>query len=319
MKRHRDFVPAGVIPAVLLPFHEDLSIDEASYRAHLRDVAAVEGLSAITVNAHASEVASCTFDEQRRVLAITQDEIGARLPIVNGIYADGSLEAARLARMADEGGASALLVFPSGITTFGQRPEMAVAHFRRIADATDLPLIVFQYPPAGGQGYPLATLLEILDAVPTVRAIKDWSASPPLHDRQIRLLQSRTPPVNVLTTHSAWLFSSLVLGCNGLLSGSGSVIADLQARLFRAVKANDLAEARRLHERIAPTAEVFYADPWVDMHNRMKEALVLLGKLPRAVVRPPLVKLPAAEIERIRAALVAAGLLEAVTPERRAA
>jgi 4-hydroxy-tetrahydrodipicolinate synthase len=307
---NRPFAPAGVIPAVLLPFHEDLSIDEASYRAHLRDVAAVEGLSAITTNAHASEVASCSFEEQRRVLAVTVDEIGERLPVVNGVYADGSLEAARIAKMADAGGASALLVFPPGIATFGQRPEMAVEHFRRIADATDLPLILFQYPLAGGQGYPMATLMKILDAVPTVRAIKDWCANPQLHERQVRVLQSRTPPVNVLTTHSAWLFSSLVLGCNGLLSGSGSVIADLQARLFRAVQGNDLAEARRLHERITPTAEVFYAEPWVDMHNRMKEALVLLGKLPRAVVRPPLVKIPAAEIERIRAALAAAGLLQ---------
>jgi 4-hydroxy-tetrahydrodipicolinate synthase len=94
-----------------------------------------------------------------------------------------------------------------------------------------------------------------------------------------------------------------------LLSGSGAVIAELQARLFRAVRSGELVEARRLHERIMPTAEVFYAEPWVDMHNRMKEALVLLGKLPRAVVRPPLMKLPQAEIERIRMALVAAGLL----------
>jgi len=188
MNRHRDYVPHGVIPAVLLPFHEDLSIDEAAYRAHLRDVASVEGLSAITVNAHASEVASCTLEEQRRVLEITQEEVGARLPIVNGVYADGSLEAARLARLAQDGGASALLVFPSGITTFGQRPEMAVEHFRRIAGASDLPIIVFQYPPAGGQGYPLATLEAICDAVPTVRAIKDWSANPQLHERQIRVL-----------------------------------------------------------------------------------------------------------------------------------
>ena len=75
------------------------------------------------------------------------------------------------------------------------------------------------------------------------------------------------------------------------------------------MKANDLAEARRLNDRIAPTARVFYADPFVDMHNRMKEALVLLGRLPRAVVRPPLVKLGAAEIARIRAALIDAGLL----------
>jgi len=311
MARHRDYVPHGVIPAVLLPFNEDLSIDEASYRAHLRDVAAVEGLSAITTNAHASEVAACSFDEQRRVLAITQDEIGERLPIVNGIYAESALEAARLARMAHDGGAAALLVFPSGVFSFGQRPEMAVDHFRRIADASDLPLIVFQYPLAGSQGYPLSTLLAIIEAVPTVRAIKDWSANPQLHERQIRVLQSRTPPVNVLTTHSAWLMSSLVLGCNGLLSGSGSVIADLQAQLFRAVQANDLAAARRINDRIWPTAEVFYSEPWVDMHNRMKEALVLMGKLPRATVRPPLAKLPQAEIARVREALVAAGLLEA--------
>src|SRR6185503_10219757 len=99
MSRHPDFVPHGVIPAVLLPFHEDLSIDEPSFRSHLRDVAAVEGLSAITVNAHSTEVASCTFEEQKRVLAVAADELGARLPIVNGVYAEGSLEAARIARM----------------------------------------------------------------------------------------------------------------------------------------------------------------------------------------------------------------------------
>src|SRR4249920_1517810 len=177
MPRHPDFVPHGVIPAVLLPFHADLSIDEASFRAHLRDVGSVEGLAAITINAHSTEVASCTFDEQKRVLAIAKDEIGARLPIVHGVYAEGSLEAARIARMAAEGGASALLVFPPGPFTFGQRPEMAIEHFRRIADAADLPIIAFQYPLAGGQGYPLATLLRIVEAVPAVRAIKDWCTS----------------------------------------------------------------------------------------------------------------------------------------------
>ena len=123
----------------------------------------------------------------------------------------------------------------------------------------------------------------------------------PHHEWHIQTLQNLPRPVNVLTTHSSWLFASLVLGPNGLLSGSGSVIADLQAKLFRAVQANDLAEAKRLDDRIEPTARVFYADPFVDMHNRMKEALVLLGKLPRAVVRPPLVKLERAEIARIRA------------------
>lgn len=309
MLRFADDLPHGVIPAVLLPFHEDLSIDEAAYRGHLRDVVSTSGIAAITTNAHASEVASCSFDEQCRVLAFTMEEVGDRIPVVNGIYAEGSLEAQRIAKMASAGGAAALLVFPSGIYTFGQRPEMAVEHFRRIAEVSELPLILFQYPLQGGQGYPLSTLEKIIDAVPTVRAIKDWCANPVLHDRQIRMLQGRVPRINVLTTHSAWLFPSLVLGCAGLLSGSGSVIAHLQAQLFQAVRAGRLEEARSLHDLITPTAEVFYADPWVDMHNRMKEALVMLGKLPRAVVRPPLVSISDEERARIRAALLAAKLL----------
>jgi 4-hydroxy-tetrahydrodipicolinate synthase len=309
MPRHKSFVPNGVIPAVILPFHDDLSIDEPSFRKHLRDVTAAEGLSAITINAHSTEVASCTFDEQQRVLDIAGDEIGAKLPIVNGIWADGSLEAARIAKMATAGGASALLVFPPAPFTLGQNAAMAVEHFKRVADASDLPIIAFQYPIATGQGYPNETLLRMVEEVPNIRAIKDWAGTVQQHEWHVRTLQSLARPVTVLSTQSSWLMSSLVLGCDGLLSGSGSVIADLQAALFRAVKADNLATARALNDRIYPLASVFYAQPWVDMHNRMKEALVLLGRLPRAAVRPPLVKIERAEIERIRKALVEAQLL----------
>ena len=85
MPRHRSYIPHGVIPAVLLPFDADLAVDEAAFRKHLRDVAATPGLSAVTVNAHSTEVASCTFDEQRRLLDIAQAEIGDHLPLINGV------------------------------------------------------------------------------------------------------------------------------------------------------------------------------------------------------------------------------------------
>jgi 4-hydroxy-tetrahydrodipicolinate synthase len=309
MTRHPTFVPEGVIPALLLPFTDDLAIDEKCFRAHLRQVASTDGLSAVTVNAHSTEVASCTFEEQRRVMEIAGEEVGDKLPIVHGVWADGSLEAARVARAAMAGGASALLVFPPGPFTLGQNADMAIAHFGRIAEASDLPIIAFQYPLATGQGYPADTLLRLIEAVPSIRAIKDWTNNVQLHEWQVRTLQGLPRPVSVLTTHSSWLLSSLILGCKGLLSGSGSVIADLQAQLFRAVTANDLAAAKAMNDRIYPLARAFYADPFVDMHNRMKEAMVLLGRLPRAVVRPPLVKLGAAEVERIRVALLEAGLL----------
>jgi 4-hydroxy-tetrahydrodipicolinate synthase len=303
MPRSTSFEPKGVIPACILPLHDDLSIDEASFRQHLRHTAAIPGVSAITVNAHATEVASCSFEEQHRVLAITMDEIGGRQPIVNGVYADGSAEAARIARMAEQGGAACLLVFPPNPFVLGQTPDMVLAHFKAIADATSLPLIAFQYPLAGGQGYPMDTLLRLVEEVPSVRAIKDWCNVVPQHERHIRVLQSLPRRVNVLSTHSSWLFSSLVLGCRGLLSGMGSVVADLQSALFAAVQANDLAQARALNDRLQPLAAAFYADPFVDMHNRMKAALVLLGRIPSGAVRPPLVRVGAAEIERIRIAL----------------
>ena len=318
MARFKDYVPHGVIPAALLAFDDDFSIDEAETRRHLSYLADTAGITAVTVNGHSSEVHACSFDEQARLLDIAGEEIGDRVPLINGIYTDGSLEAAQLARMAEAGGASALLCFPPHSMRMGgvrHRPEMALTHFKTIADATELPLIVFQY--GDELAYSLDTLVDLAEEIPTVRAVKDWSTAQD-HERHIRVLQSLPRPVNVLSTNSAWLMSSLVMGANGLLSGAGSVIADLQVALFRAVQSDDLADAKALAERIWHTSQVFYSDPFGDMHNRMKEALVLLGRQDRAVVRPPLVKLTATEIARIAEALDAAGLAAEV-PTRAAA
>lgn len=310
MARFPDFRPQGVIPATLLALHEDGSIDETASRRHLRDCALIDGVAAVTVNGHASEVHACSFEEQRRILEFSLEEIGDSVPVIGGIYADGSAEAARLARMSEAAGASCLLVFPSNVLAMGGqlRPEMAVAHFSAIAEATDLPLICFNYPAAGGLGYPFETLLRLFEAVPTIRAIKDWCNDPMLHERHIRTFQALPRPITVLTTHSAWLMASLTMGAGGLLSGAGSVIADLQVALFRAVQAGDLKRAQAINDRIFPLAQAFYAPPFLDMHNRMKECLVMLGRLERAVVRPPLVKLPQAELDRLAAALQAAGI-----------
>lgn len=305
------FDPVGVIPACLMPFEADLEIDEASYRSHLRDLAAVDGIRAITVNGHAAEVHALNFEEQRRGIEIARDELGDRIPLVAGIHTGNTRDAARLAAMADRSGAAALLVFPSDPLVLGgqQRPDCAAAHVRAVAEATNLPLILFQYPMAGGLGYPLETLLGLCSDFPTIRAIKDWCNDPHLHERHIRELHALDRPVRVLSTHSMWLLSSLVLGCDGLLSGAGSVIAPLQVALFQAVQDNDLETARTINDRIFPTVRAFYTDPLLDMHNRMKEALVLLGKLKQAHVRPPLQKLSAMEIEQIRSRLEEAALL----------
>lgn len=308
MPRFSNFEPHGVIPATLLAFDEDFSINETQTLSHLRYVAATPGITAITINGHASEVHACSFEEQRRLLDIALDAIGDRLPIINGIYADGSLEAAKMARMAQAAGASCLLCFPPhsmGMGVVQRRPESALAHFSTIASASNLPIVIFQY--ADDLAYPIETLVRLAETIPSIKAIKDWSP-PQRHERNIRVLHSLPRPIKVLSTNSAWLLSSLVMGADGILSGAGSVIADLQVALFDAVLNKDLARAQCVARRIWLTTEVFYADPFGDMHNRMKEALVHLGRLDKAVVRAPLVKLSESEILRIGAAMNAAGL-----------
>jgi len=293
-----------------MPFDSELAIDERAYRAHLADIASVSGISAITINGHAAEVHALTIEEQKRAIVVTKDELGSRVPTVVGIYTESSLEAGRMAAYAQKEGADGLLVFPPAFMTLGGhlRPEMISEHLRHITNASDLPIILFQFPLASQLSYPLPTLLELCRMFPTIRAVKDQIGDGNQHEQQIRELKALDRPVRTLTTHSSWLLGSLALGCDGLLSGAGSVIADLQVALFRAMQADDLVAARRVNDRIYPTVRAFYDAPLLDMHNRMKEALVLLGKLERAVVRPPLMKPNQAEIEKIRRLLVDAGI-----------
>lgn len=309
MARYENYQPQGVIPACLMPFDKDLAIDEAAYRSHLRDLAAVDGVTAVTVNGHAAEVHALTLEEQRLAIRYAVEELGEKKTVV-GIYTNSSLEAAKMARAAEDEGAHALLVFPPDALVLGgiMRPASMIEHLRRIADATDLPIILFQLPLASNLAFPLDTLLDLCARYPQIRAIKDQYGDGKIHERQIRELFSLGRPVNVLTTHSTWLLGSLSMGCHGVLSGAGSVIANLQVALFRAVQKGDLKAAQKINDRIYPTVRAFYDAPMFDQHNRMKEALVLLGRLDAAYVRPPLVKIEKNEIDKIAGFLAEAGL-----------
>ena len=112
-----------------------------------------------------------------------------------------------------------------------------------------------------------------------------------------------------MTTHSAWLMASLVMGVDGLLSGAGSVIADLQVQLWKAFQGGDLAAAQAVNDRMWFITNVFYSDPFIDIHNRIEEVLVILGRQKAAYVSPPLMKLSDQEIARIRKGLIQGDLL----------
>src|SRR5438445_449210 len=153
----------------------------------------------------------------------------------------------------------------------------------------------------------IETLAKLAD-IRHVCAVKDWSNDIGAFEANLRALRATGRPVAMLSAFTMSLMATFLLGADGAISGMGSVVADLQAELFEACQKGDVDGARWINDRLDPLVRVFYAPPFVDMHNRMKEALVLLGRLPAAHVRPPLTPVSATEREAIRRAIVAAGL-----------
>ena len=301
---------SGVMPANVLPFTSDLAIDEPAYRRHLRWLADTRGVTGIVANGHASEVSSLNREERKRSLAIALDEVGDACPVIAGVYSDGTQDAVDLARDARAAGAAGALVFPPTLFMWGAqlKPDMVLRHFSEIAARADLPIVVFEYPPASGIGYSPETLARLAE-IPQVAAVKDWSNEIVAFEANLRALRATGRPVAMLSAFTMSLMASFALGADGCISGMGSVAADLQAELLAAVRAGDLATAHRINDRLAPLVAVFYAPPFVDMHNRMKEALAILGRIPAAHVRPPLTPVSDDERHRIRLALRASGLL----------
>src|SRR5262249_31480322 len=121
----------GCLPANLLPFTADLQIDEAAYRKHIRWLADTAGVTGIVANGHAAEVSSLLREERRRALAIALDEVAGKVPIIAGVYSDGTHEAVELARDAAAAGARGLLIFPPTVFMWGaqQKPDMVLRHF----------------------------------------------------------------------------------------------------------------------------------------------------------------------------------------------
>ena len=303
----------GTVPANILPFDEDLAIDEPAYRKHLDSLVSVPGVRGVTCNGHAGEVASLDRDERRRAVGVAAETVAGRVPLVSGIYAENRIKAAALARDAEAEGADALLVMPPNALMFGGTPETALEQFLGIADTTSLPLVAFLYPQWTGLQYDMDTLLRICE-IPTVVAVKEWSLDIRVHERAYEAIHTLERPVSLLSSFSTQLLPALVSGADGILSGHGSVIAGLQAQLFGAVARGTLGDARDLYRRIQRLTSVVYRAPMLNMYARMKEQLAMLGHPLTPAVRPPPHRVGDRERAELRRALVRAGLLDRTAP-----
>jgi 4-hydroxy-tetrahydrodipicolinate synthase len=289
---------SGLIPATVTPLMDDFALDVPALRSYIRWLGGFEGLKALAVNMDTGEGPHLSQEERRRVLETYADEIQGRIPLLAGIAARYTAEAVNLARDAASLGASGLVVFP--IPVFAGEPpppELPFEYHAAIARATDLPLILFQLQPAlGGVIFEAGTLSRLLE-IDQVVAIKEASFDRGCFAETARLLASAPRRIALLTGNDNFILDSFLSGADGALIGLGTVATAEQVDMIAKAKAGDEAGARDIERTVVePLAEILFASPVRDYRARIKEALRLLGVLPNAVVRPPL--LPLGEGER---------------------
>lgn len=299
---------SGLIAATVTPMREDLSIDEASLRRYLRWVAD-QGVVGVAVNVDTGEGPHLYPAERLRVLEIALEEVGGRLTVVAGLAATFTEQAVEVARQTAKLGPHALLVFP--IPAYQGEPldpEVPASYHRAVAEV-GVPLIAFQLQPAlGGVTFSREAIQRIME-VPGVVAIKEASFDARRFVEVTRVVHGLSEPKLVLNGNDNFLLEAYVLGADGALLGFGTLAAREQVEMLEAVRARDFDRAFALAARLQALCDAIFAPPVRDYRARIKHALVRLGVIETAHVRPPLRPLDAHAASEVDRALKTAGLL----------
>lgn len=289
----------GIIAAPLLPMHEGGDIDWATLERYI-DWIAAQRPAAIVMNMDASEVISLEDDEQCQVIEVCKKVVAARVPFLSGVVAGSTRAAARKARRFREAGAEGLAVLPP-FPTFSGAPvpaEMIVRYHRAIAEASDLPIICFQFPKGWGPDY-TPEILRAMAEIPQLVGIKESSFDVGQTLQTIEVARQLPAPIGVLTGSDTFIFEALVMGCTGALIGfAGTATAELVA-MHAAVQRGDLNAARSIWDRLGPIARYCWRLPIRDFRPRMKEVLRLQGHFPSAACREPQLGIAADERQAI--------------------
>jgi 4-hydroxy-tetrahydrodipicolinate synthase len=303
---------AGIIPAVIVPMRADYQIDFPAFRHYLEWVVSQNPVG-LAVNVDTGEGPYLTTEERFQVIQTTREVAGGRCSIIAGVGGPSTLTAQGNAQAARDAGADALLVFPT--PAFLNDPlnsDILVNYHKAIAEASGLPLIVFQLGPIfGGINYPaqaLAKLLELHDII----GLKDASFDAQRFVLTRDIVQQADHPVTFLSGNDNFLLESFLLGAQGGLLGYAAVGVGLLVEMLQAVQEKDFARAVDLQPQVQGYCDYIYGRPIGDYRARCKVALVHMGLLnsEQTYVRPPYLSLWEAEKEAARQAVEQAGLMK---------
>lgn len=286
-----------VLTAMVTPMRPDGSLDEPGIRS-LVDHLLGSGHDGLVVNGTTGESATLSSDESIQVLDIVVDQVDGRAGVTMGVGSNDTAHAVAMAKRAEQAGATGALL----VTPYYNKPTQPgiIAHTRAVADATDLPVMLYDIP--GRTAMPLATdTILALAEHPKVRAVKDaksqlWESTKIMAATDL-LWFSGNDEENLI---------HLALGATGVVSVVGHVAGKEYAAMVEAMDRGDLGTAREIHRRLIPLHEAMMMTSQGAI--MAKAALVELGVIESAAVRLPLVESPPEHLERLRDGLRRSGL-----------
>jgi 1-pyrroline-4-hydroxy-2-carboxylate deaminase len=259
---------SGVFPAATTQFKADLSIDMEATQGGL-DALVRDGVHGLVVMGTCGENNSLEPEEKRQVLSAAVEVVAGRVPIIVGVSELTTLRAVAFARDAEKIGANALMALPAMV--YVPTANELAHHFRLIAQASDLPVMLYNNPPA----YRVDIGLETLAALQDVRNIVAIKESAPDPRRFTDIANAFGERFITMAGLDDVALEGLILGAKGWISGLTSAFPQESVALVAAVDAGDLEAARRIYRWFMP---LLHLDAEHDLVQSIKLAEQIMGR-----------------------------------------
>jgi 4-hydroxy-tetrahydrodipicolinate synthase len=287
----------SVVTAMVTPFRKDHSVDYDGVQI-LADELVTSGSDALVVAGSTGESATLTHREKAELFRVVGETIRGRAQLICGTGTYSTTETLELTPAAQSAGADGLLV----VTPYYNKPPQRglIAHFERVADATELPIIVYNIPGRTATRIEHDTLLRLAEH-PRIVAVKDSTGD----FQGVSRLISEAPEGFEVYSGDDWAaFGCVCLGAAGVISVAAHLVGQQIHQMIDLIRTGDVPAARKIHEDLSPLFNALFV---TSNPIPVKAALQMLGR-PSGPPRLPLVPATAEERERVRTALEAAGL-----------
>jgi 4-hydroxy-tetrahydrodipicolinate synthase len=259
----------GTTTALVTPFTPDGAIDERRLRA-LVDWQIEQGVDVLLAVGTTGESATLSHEEHHRVMDIVIQQAAGRVPVMCGAGSNATAEALSLTRYAEKAGADAIL----SVGPYYNKPtqEGLYQHFKAIAEATSLPVFIYNVPGRTGMNIAADTILR-LSEIPNIAGVKEASGN---FAQIMRILAHRPDGFLLLSGDDAVTLPIIALGGDGVVSVVANEVPALTSRMVRAALEGRWHEARELHYRLLPLMEANFIE---SNPIPVKAALWLMGKV----------------------------------------